>query len=177
MQQIEASLAATHRVLELLDRKAANRDHVNQIAQSVESHMARTDDLEAALVGLRGASNYIRAGPPVMNRWPNSPNGSRLRPLAWTVSKKPLPKLPTTPMPVSTSVWRHLHKLVAEHVQKLENTIHQQAESIESMRSAMHQTDDVVERLVEALESLQLTVIEHSETRTGAFLTRRRKLA
>ena len=41
---------------------------------------------------------------------------------------------------------------------------------MESLRTAMSQTDDLVERVVEALESLQSTILEHSEERTAPAL-------
>jgi ElaB/YqjD/DUF883 family membrane-anchored ribosome-binding protein len=47
----------------------------------------------------------------------------------------------------------------------LEQAIKGQSVSIESARTAMAQTDDLVERVVEALESLQSTVLEQSDDR------------
>ena len=62
-----------------------------------------------------------------------------------------------------------LHDLVAEDFQNFEKTLQTQAASIESARTAMAQTDDLVERVVEALESLQSTVLENSEERALAI--------
>jgi len=61
-----------------------------------------------------------------------------------------------------------LHDAIAEDMQSFETVLKQQAASIESARTAMAQTDDLVERVVEALESLQSTVLEQSEDRTVA---------
>jgi hypothetical protein len=61
-----------------------------------------------------------------------------------------------------------LHDAIAEDMQSFETVLKQQASSIESARTAMAQTDDLVERVVEALESLQSTVLEQSEDRALA---------
>jgi hypothetical protein len=58
---------------------------------------------------------------------------------------------------------------VAADLLALEQSIQSQAAAIESARTAMGQTDDLVERLVEALESLQSTVMEQSEERLVAM--------
>jgi hypothetical protein len=50
----------------------------------------------------------------------------------------------------------------------LEQSLQSQAENLESARRAMAQTDDLVERVVEALDSLQSIVLERSEERTRA---------
>ena len=169
MQQLEASLAATHGALELLDREAANRDHVNQIAQAVESHMARADKLEAALVGLQGAFELHKSA---------AVSHEELAQLAEHIAaqtarvdgfEKTIAETADHQIAGVNQRMDDLHKLLAEDVQKLESTIKRQAESIQAMRTAMSQTDDVVERVVEALESLQLTILEHSETRTHAL--------
>jgi hypothetical protein len=52
---------------------------------------------------------------------------------------------------------------VAADLLALEHSMQTQAAAIESARAAMGQTDDLAERIVEALESLQSTVIEQSE--------------
>jgi len=59
-----------------------------------------------------------------------------------------------------------LHDLVAQDLQAFEKTLQSQSSSIESARTAMAQTDDLVERVVEALESLQTIVLEQSGERT-----------
>jgi len=61
-----------------------------------------------------------------------------------------------------------LHDLVAEDLTNFEKHLQVQAAAMESARTAMAQTDDLVERVVEALESLQTTVLEHSEDRSFA---------
>jgi len=61
-----------------------------------------------------------------------------------------------------------LHDAIAEDMQSFEGVLKQQAASLESARTAMAQTDDLVERVVEALESLQSTVLEQSEERALA---------
>jgi predicted nucleic acid-binding Zn-ribbon protein len=58
-----------------------------------------------------------------------------------------------------------LHDLVSEDMLNFEQTLKTQASAIESARTAMAQTDDLVERVVEALESLQSTVLDHSQDR------------
>ena len=47
----------------------------------------------------------------------------------------------------------------------LEQTVRSQADALESARTALAQTDDLVERVVEALDSLQSIVLERSEDR------------
>lgn len=47
----------------------------------------------------------------------------------------------------------------------LEQTVRSQADALDSARNALAQTDDLVERVVEALDSLQSIVLEHSEDR------------
>jgi hypothetical protein len=53
-----------------------------------------------------------------------------------------------------------LHESVAEDFLAFEQGLKSQAAAIESARTAMAQTDDLVERVVEALESLQAAVLE-----------------
>ena len=47
----------------------------------------------------------------------------------------------------------------------IEQTVRSQADALESARTALAQTDDLVERVVEALDSLQTIVLERSEER------------
>jgi hypothetical protein len=54
------------------------------------------------------------------------------------------------------------HSVAADLVD-IEQSIRVQAAGIESARTAMSQTDDLVERVVEALESLQTTVIDQGD--------------
>ena len=61
-----------------------------------------------------------------------------------------------------------LHNLVAEDMLGFEQSLKSQAAAVESTRTAMAQTDDLVERVVEALESLQSTVLDRSEDRAIA---------
>jgi chromosome segregation ATPase len=49
----------------------------------------------------------------------------------------------------------------------IEQTVRSQADALESARTALAQTDDLVERVVEALDSLQTIVLERSEDRTA----------
>ncbi len=56
-----------------------------------------------------------------------------------------------------------LHNSMAEDFQNFEKSLHGQSAAIDSARTALAQTDDLVERVVEALESLQATVLEYSE--------------
>jgi hypothetical protein len=60
-----------------------------------------------------------------------------------------------------------LQKNVAADLQDSEQKLKSQASAIESVRTAMSQTDDLVERVVEALELLQSSVIERSEERAA----------
>jgi len=55
-----------------------------------------------------------------------------------------------------------LREAVAEDLSMFDKTIKSQTTSIESARTAMAQTDDLVERVVEALESLQSVVLEQT---------------
>ena len=52
---------------------------------------------------------------------------------------------------------------VAADLVDIEQSLKVQSAAIESSRTAMSQTDDLVERVVEVLESLQTTVLEQSE--------------
>lgn len=54
---------------------------------------------------------------------------------------------------------------LAQELMNFEKTLQKQSASIESTRTAMAQTDDLVERVVEALESLQTIVLEQSGDR------------
>jgi serine/threonine protein kinase len=54
----------------------------------------------------------------------------------------------------------HFEHSVAADLVDIERSIKAQAASIESSRTAMSQTDDLVERVVEALESLETTVLD-----------------
>jgi serine/threonine protein kinase len=60
-----------------------------------------------------------------------------------------------------------LQDLVTKELQNFEKTLQSQSASIESARTAMAQTDDLVERVVEALESLQTIVLEQSGDRAA----------
>jgi hypothetical protein len=62
-----------------------------------------------------------------------------------------------------------LHTHVAADMHEFELNLKAQSNAIDSARTAMAQTDDLVERVVEALESLQSTVLEHSEDRAMAL--------
>jgi hypothetical protein len=62
-----------------------------------------------------------------------------------------------------------LHESVAEDFLAFEQGLKSQATAIESARTAMAQTDDLVERVVEALESLQSAVLEPREERAVAM--------
>jgi hypothetical protein len=62
-----------------------------------------------------------------------------------------------------------LHESVAEDFLAFERGLKSQATAIESARTAMGQTDDLVERVVEALESLQSAVLEPREDRAVAL--------
>ena len=64
------------------------------------------------------------------------------------------------------SVRRHvatLHESIAEDFKAFEETLASQGNVIQSTRSAMSQTDDLVERVVEALEVLQTSGIQRTE--------------
>ena len=62
------------------------------------------------------------------------------------------------------------HSVAADLVD-IEKSIKLQSVAIESARTAMGQTDDLVERVVEALESLQTAVIDQGEGGQHASLT------
>jgi serine/threonine protein kinase len=59
-----------------------------------------------------------------------------------------------------------LRDTVSEDLGAFERSLKSQTASIESVRTAMAQTDDLVERVVEALESLQSVVLDHSDDRS-----------
>ena len=59
-------------------------------------------------------------------------------------------------------------KDVAVDLHGLEAALEAQEAAVQSARTAISQTDDLVERVVEALESLQSTVLEQSEEHAGA---------
>jgi uncharacterized protein (DUF3084 family) len=58
-----------------------------------------------------------------------------------------------------------LRESVSEDLGLFERSLKSHAATIESVRTAMAQTDDLVERVVEALESLQSVVLDHSDER------------
>jgi hypothetical protein len=58
-----------------------------------------------------------------------------------------------------------LQTLLLENSQALEGNIHQQAAAIQSLRGAISQTDDTVERVIEALECLQESIMDHNANR------------
>jgi hypothetical protein len=62
-----------------------------------------------------------------------------------------------------------LHESVSEDFLAFEQSLKSQAVAIESVRTAMSQTDDLVERVVEALESLQSVVLEPREDPAAAM--------
>jgi predicted nucleic acid-binding Zn-ribbon protein len=62
-----------------------------------------------------------------------------------------------------------LHESMSEDFLAFEQSLKSQATAIESVRTAMSQTDDLVERVVEALESLQTVVLEPREDPAAAM--------
>jgi hypothetical protein len=62
-----------------------------------------------------------------------------------------------------------LHESVSEDFLAFEQGLKSQAAAVESTRTAMAQTDDLVERVVEALESLQTFVLEPREETAAAI--------
>jgi DNA repair exonuclease SbcCD ATPase subunit len=56
-----------------------------------------------------------------------------------------------------------LRDSVTRDIRNFERTIKQQSSAIESARTAMGQTDDLVERVVEALDSLQSMLVQPAE--------------
>jgi eukaryotic-like serine/threonine-protein kinase len=75
----------------------------------------------------------------------------------------------TAPLESAMEGIRHqvseLHQMVGQDFLNFEKVLQSQATAIDSARTAIAQTDDLVERVVEALESLQATVLENSEDR------------
>lgn len=61
-----------------------------------------------------------------------------------------------------------LHESVAEDFRTFEENLEAQSNAIQSARSAMSQTDDLVERVVEALESLQSSALQAPEEQAAA---------
>jgi len=57
----------------------------------------------------------------------------------------------------------------ATRLHALEQTVRAQATALDTARTALAQTDDLVERVVEALDFLQSTVLERSEFVQGAM--------
>ncbi|MGP8247259.1 MAG: protein kinase [Bryobacteraceae bacterium] len=169
VQQIEASLAATHGKLEQLDRNAASRDHLDQLAQSLGSHMARTEKIEAALVSLQGSFDQRKNNAASHEEVAQLGHGIETQTARLDGLEKSIASHAGSLIADVNQRIADLHKLVAEDVQNLEGTVKQQAASMESLRTAMSQTDDLVERVVEALESLQSTILEHNEERSSAL--------
>ena len=149
--QLEGSLAATHGALEQLDRNAAHRDLLNQLAEGVDDHIKHSEELEAALANLQDAFEQHK-------RAAVSPE--QVAELAERIEKQAGSQIEDVNQRIAD-----LHKLVAGDVQDLDHTVKQQGESIESLRTAMSQTDDLVERVVEALEALQSTILERGDER------------
>jgi hypothetical protein len=58
-----------------------------------------------------------------------------------------------------------LRDSVTRDIRSVERTLKSQATAIESVRTAMGQTDDLVERVVEALDSMQPTFVPAPEQR------------
>ncbi|MGB7761990.1 MAG: hypothetical protein WBL61_19315 [Bryobacteraceae bacterium] len=56
---------------------------------------------------------------------------------------------------------------VEADIRRIERQVEEQTAILDSSRAAVAQTDDLVERVVEALESLQSTVLEQPEDRAA----------
>jgi chromosome segregation ATPase len=56
---------------------------------------------------------------------------------------------------------------IAVQLHAVERTVASQAEALEETRTAVAQTDDLVERVVEALDSLQSIILERSEDKSS----------
>ena len=135
----------------------------DRIAQSLGYHQERSEKIEVALVALEGAFERHKDTAASQERVAQLTSGietqtSRVDGLEKTVADHADSLIADVNRRIAD-----LHKLVAEDVQNIENTTKQQAGSIDSLRTAMSQTDDLVERVVEALESLQSTILEQSE--------------
>jgi Protein kinase domain len=61
-----------------------------------------------------------------------------------------------------------LHSSIAQDFVAFEQNLQKQDRAVDSARTAMAQTDDLVERLVEALEALQASVLQRSEEWTAS---------
>ncbi|MGO9257061.1 MAG: protein kinase domain-containing protein [Bryobacteraceae bacterium] len=61
-----------------------------------------------------------------------------------------------------------LQSSIAEDLVAFKQSLQKQERAVDSARTAMAQTDDLVERLVEALEALQATVLQRSEEWTAS---------
>jgi len=162
MQEVEAAITATHGVIEHLDRSAANRDEVDQIAQIVETERDRTANMVAILTGLMSDFEQHKK---------SAVSHEQLAQLARQVEaqsaridgvEKAGAANPQSEAADVNERIAELHKLISDNAQNLESAIQQQAGSVQSLRGAIAQTDDTVERVIEALESLQESIIEHN---------------
>jgi DNA repair exonuclease SbcCD ATPase subunit len=149
-------------VIEHLDRTAANRDEVDQIAQIVETERDRTANMVAILTGLMSDFEQHKK---------SAVSHEQLAQLARQVEaqsaridgvEKAGAANPQGEAPDVNERIAELHKLISDNAQNLESSIKQQAGSVQSLRGAIAQTDDTVERVIEALESLQESIIEHN---------------
>jgi hypothetical protein len=59
------------------------------------------------------------------------------------------------------------HGALSTELGRLSGTVAAQAQGVESVRSSLSKTDDLVERVVEALDALQSMVLEHAETQAA----------
>jgi hypothetical protein len=62
---------------------------------------------------------------------------------------------------------QHFARTVAAEVRDIEESVKTQTAALESARTAMSQTDDLVERVVEALEALQTAVLDSTDGTGG----------
>lgn len=111
----------------------------------------------------------MMVAPPRQNRSTEARLGARIQQLEQCLEAaleridrmEPVPRAPVMDAPLLADIMEgvrarvdELHVLVAEDLLSFEKSLQAQAVAIDSARTAAAQTDDLVERVVEAVESL-----------------------
>lgn len=153
MQQLEVRVAARLRV------------HERTVAEMHRSASEAISSLklQVAAVSSELAENYLSAGERAAGGVDDAAAGRGFEALNARIGQ-----VEGTVEEMRRHISHFEHNMAADLVD-IEHTIKAQEAAIESSRTAMAQTDDLVERVVEALESLQSAVVEEGEGKTSGF--------
>lgn len=161
LASVEQGMQATSARLDQVEQKPAAAPVVEipaSVKDAMDAAAARIGQLEAALAGANQRIEHLS----------NQPAAQSANPEVFQALAERMSHLEDSLDGVSKRN-SELQDSVSQNLKGFEKQIQSQSGAIESARTAMAQTDDLVERVVEALESLQTIVLEQSGDRTSSL--------